>query len=224
MAFSMNSNTVPRSSSNDSPKASSPTRTVPVLPRGLDFPLVKSGLNLDHGAKVIRADPQGRRRHCSETFLASPSLPSSTSTSSSSTASLFPEHAQAVARRLGFESMLWGNGTMTDNMAQLPPPGQQALPTNTLSSEHGLNYIDLDLANKDSPHLGLDGPSNTQAPSRLFSVLGGGSGVGGVGATLSSSSSSSSSSSNLNTYASIDFYKSEELRTHQNGNKEGTEC
>nr|XP_020466996.1 LOW QUALITY PROTEIN: insulin receptor substrate 1-B-like [Monopterus albus] len=225
MAFSLNSNTIPRLSSSVSPKDSSPTRTVPVLSRGLDFPLVKPGLNLDHGAKVIRADPQGRRRHCSETFLASPSLPTSTSTStsSSSTASLFPEHAQAVARRLGFESMLWGNGAVSDTPTQVLLPGQQPLPTNTqtLTTEQGLNYIDLDLANKESPHfphLGLDGPSGNQAPSRLFSALGGGSGIGGAGTARSSSSSSSS----LNTYASIDFYKSEELRTHQNGNKEGT--
>ncbi|XP_042338109.1 insulin receptor substrate 1-B [Plectropomus leopardus] len=220
MAFSLNSNTVPRSSTSVSPKVPSPTRTDPSVPRGLDFPLTKPGPNPDHGAKVIRADPQGRRRHCSETFLAPPSLPTSTSTSSSSsTASLFPEHAQAVARRLGFESMLWGNGAVTDNPAQFP--GQQPLPANTSSTEQGLNYIDLDLANKESPHLGLDGPSGSQAPSRLFSVLGGGSGVGGVSAAVGSSSNSSSS---LNTYASIDFYKSEELRTHQNGNKEGTEC
>lgn len=224
MAFSLNSNAAPRSSSSVSPKALSPTRTdtsVPVLPRGLDFPIAKPGPNPDHGAKVIRADPQGRRRHCSETFLAPPSLPTSTSTSSSSTASLFPEHAQAVARRLGFESMLWGNGAVTDNPAQFALPGQQSLPTSTQTSstEQGLNYIDLDLANKESPHLGLDGPSGSQAPTRLFSVLGGGSGVGGVNTAVSSSTSSG-----LNTYASIDFYKSEELRTHQNGNKEGTEC
>ncbi|XP_030017859.1 insulin receptor substrate 1-B [Sphaeramia orbicularis] len=224
MAFSLNSNTIPRSSSSSvSPQAPSPTRTdasIAVLSRGLDFPLAKTGPNPDHGAKVIRADPQGRRRHCSETFLASPSLPTSTSTSSSSTASLFPEHAQTVARRLGFDSMLWGNGAVTDTPSQFPLSGQQPLPTNTSSTEQGLNYIDLDLANKESPHLGLDCPSGSQAPSRLFSVLGGGSGVGGVGAAVSNSSSSSS----LNTYASIDFYKSEELRTHQNGNKEGTEC
>ncbi|CAB1426256.1 unnamed protein product [Pleuronectes platessa] len=226
MVFSLNSNIVPRSSSSVSPKAPSPTRTdpsVPVLSRGLEFSLAKPGLNPDHGAKVIRADPGGRRRHCSETFLAAPSLPTSTSTSSSSTASLFPEHTQAVARRLGFESVLWGNGAANDTPTQCPLPGQQSLTTNTQTSstEQGLNYIDLDLVNKESPHLGLDGPSGSQAPSRLFSVLGVGSGIGGVGAAVGSSSSSSSS---LNTYASIDFYKSEELRTHQNGNQEGTEC
>lgn len=217
MAFSLTSNTAPRSSSSVSPKAPSPTRTDSSVPsRGLDFPLTKQGLNPDHGAKVIRADPQGRRRHCSETFLATPSLPTSSSTSSSSTASLFPEHAQAVARRLGFENMQWRNGAVTDTAAQFPLPGQQVLSTGSQmsSTEQGLNYIDLDLANKESPHLGLDGPSGNQAPSRLFC---GGSGVLGAGAAVGSSSNSS-----LNTYASIDFYKSEELRTHQNGNKEGT--
>ncbi|KAM9836352.1 insulin receptor substrate 1-B [Aulostomus maculatus] len=223
MAFSLNSNTAPRPSSSVSPKAPSPTRTDPSAPsRGLDFPITKAGPNPDHGAKVIRADPQGRRRHCSETFLASPSLPTSGSTSSSSTASLFPEHAQAVARRLGFESMQWRNGAVTDTPTQFPLTGQPSLPTNSQTpstTEQGLNYIDLDLANKEGPHVGLDAPSGNQAPSRLFSVLGGNSGVGGVGAAVGSSNNSS-----LNTYASIDFYKSEELRTHQNGNKEGTEC
>lgn len=219
MAFSLNNNTVPRSSSSVSPKVPSPIRgDSSVLARGLDFPLGKIGPNPDQGAKVIRADPQGRRRHCSETFLASTSLSTSTSTSSS-TASLFPEH-QSVARRLGFESMLWGNGAVSDSPTQFALPGQQSLPTNsqTSSTEQGLNYIDLDLANKESPHLGQDGPSGCQAPSRLFSVLASGSGVGPVGASVGSGGSSSG----LNTYASIDFYKSEELRTHQNGNKEGT--
>ncbi|KAM3590005.1 uncharacterized protein V6R79_001805 [Siganus canaliculatus] len=222
MVFSLNSNAVPRSSTNVPSKAPSPTRTDPsvaVLSRGLDFPLAKQGPNPDHGAKVIRADPQGRRRHCSETFVASPSLPTSTSTSSSSTASLFPEHAQAVARRLGFDSMLWGNGAVADSTPQFALPGQQSVPINTqtLTTEQGLNYIDLDLVNKENPHLDLDGPSGIQASSRLFSALGGSSGIGAVSAAVSSGSSSSS----LNTYASIDFYKSEELRTHQNGNKEG---
>lgn len=223
MAFSVNTDTIPRTSSSVSPKALSPTKTdtsAPALSRGLDFPLPKTGPNPDHGAKVIRADPQGRRRHCSETFLAAPSISTSCSTSSS-TVSLFPEHAQPVARRLGFESMLWGNGAVTDNPPQFTLTGQQPSPTNTqtASTEQGLNYIDLDLASKECPHLDLDGPTGLQTASRLFSVLGGGSGVAGVSAAVGSSSSSSSSS--LNTYASIDFYKSEELRTHQNGNKEG---
>lgn len=221
MVFSLNSSNGLMSTSNVSPKAPSPTRTdntVPVLSRGLDFPLSKAGLNPDHGAKVIRADLQARRRHCSETFLGSPTMPTSTSTSSSSIASLFPEHTQAVARRLGLESILWGNGAVPDAPTQCPLSGQQPLLTNTQISEQGLNYIDLDLVNKEGPHLGLDGPSGSQGSSRLLSVLGG-SGMAGVGTVVGSSGSSNSS---LNTYASIDFYKSEELRTHQNGSKEGT--
>ncbi|KAM8882675.1 insulin receptor substrate 1-B [Synchiropus picturatus] len=216
MAFSLSNSNDLRPATSVSPKVPSPTRNdPPATSRGLDFPLAKPGPNPDHGAKVIRADLQGRRRHCSETFLPSPSLPT-TASASSSTASLFPDHAQTVARRLGFEGMIWGNGAVTDNPSQFCLPGQQALTPNSQTpiTEQGLNYIDLDLANKDCAHSGLDGPSGSQAPPRLFSVL---SGVGGVGAAVGSSSS-------LNTYASIDFYKSEELRTHQNGSKEGTEC
>ncbi|XP_038140838.1 insulin receptor substrate 1-B [Cyprinodon tularosa] len=221
MAFSLKNNTAPRSSPSMSPQVPSPTRadsSVSMLSRGLDFTLGKTGLNPDQGAKVIRADPQGRRRHCSETFVATPSLSTSASTSSS-TASLFPEHTQAVARRLGFESMLWGNGAVTDAPTQLPLPAQQSLPTSnqTSSTEQGLNYIDLDLVNKESPNAGLEAATGGQPQSRHFSVLGSGSTIGVMGAAAGGSSSSS-----LNTYASIDFYKSEELRTHPNGNKEGT--
>lgn len=214
MAFSLNSNTP---STSISPQAPSPNRTdSSSMSHGLDFALAKAP-NPDHGAKVIRADPQGRRRHCSETFLAPPTVSTSTA-SSSSTASLFPEHAQAVARRLGFDGMLWGNGAVTDTPSQPLPINNQ-----TSSIEQGLNYIDLDLASKESPHLGLDGPTGSQAPSRLFSLLTGGPGVGGVGG-VGTSVAGGNSNSSLNTYASIDFYKSEELRTHQSGSKEGTEC
>ncbi|KPP56179.1 hypothetical protein Z043_126250, partial [Scleropages formosus] len=58
-----------------------------------------AGANADQGAKVICADPQGRRRHCSETFQAPPAAPSSSSSSSSSP---FPENAQVAACRFGF--------------------------------------------------------------------------------------------------------------------------
>lgn len=215
MAFSMNMDAAPRSSSSASPKA--PDAAAPVLPRGLDFPLPKTAPNPDHGAKVIRADAQGRRRHCSETFLAAPSVPTSSCTSSS-TVSLFPEPTQPVARRL------WGNGAVAENLPQFSLPGHQPPPTNAQASpsEQGLNYIDLDLASKESPHLDLDAPTALQTSSRLCSALGGASGTGGGSAAAGSGNgNSSSSSSSLNTYASIDFYKSEELRTHQNGNKEG---
>lgn len=108
--------------------------------------------------------------------------------------------------------MLWGNGAVTDPPSQPVPVNNQ-----TSSTEQGLNYIDLDLVSKDGPHMGLDGPSGNQASSRLFSLLTGGSGIGAVGTAVGGNNNS------LNTYASIDFYKSEELRT-QSGSKEGTEC
>ncbi|KAJ3585120.1 hypothetical protein NHX12_013842, partial [Muraenolepis orangiensis] len=63
-------------------------------------------------------------------------------------------------------------------------------------AEQGLNYIDLDLANKDSPRPVPDGPTGLQAPARLFAMLAGGSGSGSG--------------------------SSDELRGHQNGSKEGT--
>ncbi|KAJ8008309.1 hypothetical protein DPEC_G00103500 [Dallia pectoralis] len=229
MAFSRNNNTVSRPNSNSTaPIAPSTARSdppVPLLTLNLDFPLTRTGPNPDHGAKVIRADPQGRRRHCSETFLSSPSLPhpsSSSSSSSSSAASLFPEQAQAVVRRLGFEGILWGSAASAEHLSspQFLQPGPGLPIAQAISMEQGLNYIDLDLANKESPHLALDGSSSVQAVlPRLYSTVNGGAGAG-----LSGAGVGASGGSNLNTYASIDFYKSEELRTHQNGNKDGTEC
>ncbi|KAI1898803.1 hypothetical protein AGOR_G00076120 [Albula goreensis] len=227
MAFSLNAATTP--SSAVVPKPPSPGRQDQSGPElglglGLDFPLPKAGLNPDQGAKVIRADPQGRRRHCSETFLASPPLltPSSSTSCSSSSSSLFPEHTQAVARRLGFDSMLWGNGAAAEVPSQCISSGPPIAPTTQASSmEQGLNYIDLDLVNKENPHSAMEGPAAAQTlPSRLYStVLSGGAVGGAVGG-----GGGNGAASNLNTYASIDFYKSEELRTHQNGSKDGTEC
>nr|XP_015195946.1 PREDICTED: insulin receptor substrate 2-A-like [Lepisosteus oculatus] len=204
-----------------SPRSASPGGVASVG-LGLDFPLSKPTPNPDQGAKVIRADPQGRRRHCSETFLATQSLPpsSSSSSSSSSSFSLFPDHAQAAARRLAFDGV-WGKGGACDGANEPAPlcaiprspavPVAQAPPSSSSSSmEQGLNYIDLDLASKDSPHATLEAAPSAQVASRLYS-----SGLvadGGGSAAV------------LNTYASIDFYKSEELRAHQSSSKEGTEC
>ncbi len=219
MAFSLKSGSV---LSSTSPKASLPDKPESVVPalglgQGLDFPLAKVP-NPDNGAKVIRADPQGRRRHCSETFQAPSSLLSCSATSSSSA---FPDHTQ-VARRLGFEGMLWGNSGSADISSQYVNPGRPSLSVSQTSSmEQGLNYIDLDLANKETSHTDTDGQAAVQTPvARIFSsVLGGGAAGGSVG-----TGGSGGSASNLNMYASIDFYKSEELRTHQgsSSSKEGT--
>ncbi|XP_051756531.1 insulin receptor substrate 1-B isoform X2 [Ctenopharyngodon idella] len=221
MAFSMNSGST---LSSTSPKASLPDQPESAVPAlglglGLDFPLAKVP-NPDHGAKVIRADPQGRRRHCSETFQAPSSLLPCSATSSSST---FPDHAQVMGRRLGFEGMLWGNSGSADISSQYLNPGLPSLSVSQTSSmEQGLNYIDLDLANKEGTHAATDGQAAVHTPAaRIFSsVLGGGAAGSSVGA-----GGSGGSASNLNMYASIDFYKSEELRTHQgsSSSKDGTE-
>ncbi|XP_041926357.1 insulin receptor substrate 1-B isoform X1 [Alosa sapidissima] len=233
MAFSLSTSTPttsPKGPLPDRPESIPPGPGLVALGLPLDFPLgaSKQGPNPDHGAKVIRADPQGRRRHCSETFLSTAvaaaavpvsSLGSSSSSSSSSVSGGgggggLPEHAQAVARRLGFDSILWGSSIAAS--PDSPSPSQHGPPVLPIpqgsSAEQGLNYIDLDLANKESPHSGLEQAQTI--PARLFSsVLGGGAvGVTSVGL--------GAGASNLNTYASIDFYKSEELRTHQSTGKD----
>ncbi|XP_051924670.1 insulin receptor substrate 1-B [Hippocampus zosterae] len=194
MAFKLNADAGAGSSS---PEAPSPNRTeLSAAVRGLDFPLAKSGPNPDHGAKVIRADPQGRRRHCSESFLASSSL--------SATAPSSAAAEQAGPHRPAFESAARRNCAVSDAPAQSAPPGQRSAAPPP-AAEQGLNYIDLDLANKESPHLGPDAPAGSQPSGRLFSAPA----VVGDGAA------------GVNSYASIDFCKSEELRTHPD---EGTEC
>ncbi|KAJ8276098.1 hypothetical protein COCON_G00078500 [Conger conger] len=196
MAFSLDS---------ASSHCGSPTPRPSAMELGLDFPLGKAGANPDQtGPRVIRADPQGRRRHCSESFLTSSPLP--LSSSSSSSMSLFPEHnTQAVSHQLRFEMGVpsWGSSL----------PAAQAL-----SVEQGLNYIDLDLAIKEGRRSALEGPAGIHHPnpSHLFSSLLGGGSSGTVGGC--------NVGANINTYASIDFLKSEELRTNQNSNKDGPEC
>ncbi|KAL4659922.1 insulin receptor substrate 1-B-like [Arapaima gigas] len=169
---------------------------------GVDFLPADSDPILDQDTKAVRMNPPVRRRHCSETFPVLSSAPSP---------AVFPKHSQAAARRQGLESVLWGNGAAAEgpSVGTRPPPLPTAQPS---SMEQGLNYIDLDLASKESARPGVEGSTATQPlPPRLFaSVLAGGLG-GCVGA-----------GNGLNTYASIDFFKSEELRTHQNGGKDGT--
>lgn len=196
---------------------------VPALSMGLnlDFPLSKLP-NPDWGAKVIRADPQARRRHCSETFQAPASL-STCSTISSSSISIISEHTQAIARRLGLDSILSSSGSLHDMPFQNTNPGITSTPSTQASSlEQGLNYIDLDLATRESPHPAMDMQPTGQT-ARLFSSVLGCPASGSNGAT----GGPSGSVINLNTYASIDFYKSEELRSQQgsnnnNSNKDGT--
>ncbi|XP_029103396.1 insulin receptor substrate 1-B isoform X1 [Scleropages formosus] len=204
MAFSVGA-TVPSECANTGPSKVRTTHASS-MELGGDFLPADSDTGVEQSTKTMRADPTTRRRHCSETFLA---------LSSASSPAVFPKHGQVGVRRQGLEGVLWGNGTASDSpRISVRPPPPPIPSVQAASMEQGLNYIDLDLVSKESARSGLEGPAASQLlPPRLFaSVLAGGLG-GCVGA-----------GSGLNTYASIDFFKSEELRTHQNGSKDGTEC
>ncbi|KAM9500754.1 insulin receptor substrate 1-B [Clarias gariepinus] len=223
MVFGLSSDTTTSSTTAKETLLDRQESMVPTLSLGLnlDFPISKAP-NPDHGAKVIRADPQARRRHCSETFLAPSSL-SSCPVSSSSSMCMINDHTQAIARRLGLDGILSSSGNLVDIPNQHASHGLPNTNTTQISpTEQGLNYIDLDLATRESSHLAVDAQTSGQTAARLFSTVlstGASGGAGGAGGL-------SSNASNLNTYASIDFYKSEELRSHQgsNSSKDGTEC
>nr|XP_019941144.1 PREDICTED: insulin receptor substrate 1-B-like [Paralichthys olivaceus] len=162
---------------------------------GLGFSPVKSFQSPErNSSRLVRGDPQGRWSHRSETFNSPPSLPRHPPSSTS----LFTEGSQAASHRHGLDCSLWENG-QASSLSATPPP--QA---STSSTEQGLNYIDLDLAIKESPQAGVE------RTSAAYNIGGGAMG--------------SSAGSSLNTYASIDFYKSEELRAHQSSRKDGQDC
>ncbi|XP_035481587.2 insulin receptor substrate 1-B [Scophthalmus maximus] len=161
---------------------------------GLGFSPVKSFQSPERSSRLVRGDPQGRRSHRSETFNSPPSLPHHPPSSTS----LFTEGSQAASHRHGLDCSLWET-RQAASLSATPPP--QA---STSSAEQGLNYIDLDLAIKESPQAGAE------RTSAAYNI--GGSAMG------------SGAGSSLNTYASIDFYKSEELRAHQSSRKDGQDC
>ncbi|XP_007258159.3 insulin receptor substrate 1-B [Astyanax mexicanus] len=180
--------------------------------QNLEFSSPKAFPRSDQGARLVRAESSARRRHRSDTFKAPPPLPISPASSTS----IFPETPQTnPSRHQGLDSSLWATGQ--PNTSQCAGPGVAAMPTTqavSSSLEQGLNYIDLDLASKESAQLGLDGSSGSH-----FSVLGGVSTVGLAGTAVGGNTNSK-----INTYASIDFFKSEELRVHQNSRKDSKEC
>ncbi|XP_062845012.1 insulin receptor substrate 1-B [Trichomycterus rosablanca] len=175
--------------------------------QSMDFHSLQAFPRSDQGPQIVRADSSGRRRHRSDTFNAPSGIPLCSASSS-----VFSEASQSASSRHHgtMESSLWATGQ--PSALQVGGSGMAALTmTQSLSSslEQGLNYIDLDLAGKDNPQMSLDRSSGSH-----FSVLGGGlSGTAGGGSISSS-----------NTYASIDFYKSEELRVQQNTRKDSKEC
>uniref|UniRef100_A0A672PMA6 Si:ch211-284e13.4 n=1 Tax=Sinocyclocheilus grahami TaxID=75366 RepID=A0A672PMA6_SINGR len=173
----------------------------------MNFPSPKAFSNMDQGARLVRAESTARRRHCSETFITPPTHPLSPSASPcpfSETPHVGP------TRQQGLESNLWSNNQPSS--PQCASPGVANLPAaqaSSLTLEQGLNYIDLDLVSKEN-QTRVDGPSG---PHSFFSPVVGGltGGLGGAGGNTSSS---------INTYASIDFNKSDELRVHQSSRKD----
>lgn len=168
--------------STDSPtsvtdKSSSRPGTSLVEQTSLSFSPIKSSTSPERSSRLVRGEAQGRSSHHTDQYNSPPSHKPPSSISH------FPESSQAASHR-HLDCSPWDNG-------QAPVAAPQA---STSSAQQGLNYIDLDLAVKESPQAG---PFNT----------------GG-----------SSSGPSLNTYASIDFYKSEELRAHQSSKKEGHDC
>ncbi|XP_063058556.1 insulin receptor substrate 1-B [Engraulis encrasicolus] len=163
-----------------------------------DEPTAKPYSSPDRGStsRLVRADPLTRRRHRSETFIPPPAL------ASASPSPLYYEGTQVVSssstpHRVGLEPSPWSSSSSTGQTVS--PPNAAGAPSSSDPLEQGLNYIDLDLASKEAPQAGLDGSSSV------------GVGAGGTG-------------SSINTYASIDFYKSEELRAHQNNRNDCKDC
>lgn len=163
----------------------------------LSFSPVKSFQSPERSARLARGELQAR------TLISSPSLSRQTaSASSSSGCGLFTEGGQAPGHRRSLDRSLWESNRQAGALCATPPP-QASGP----SAEQGLNYIDLDLAVKESLQSGVERTSAATYSIGGGAMGGGGSGSGGV--------------PGLNTYASIDFYKSEELRAHQSGRKDG---
>ncbi|XP_068600423.1 insulin receptor substrate 1-B [Brachionichthys hirsutus] len=155
------------------------------LETGPGFSPAESFHSPERASRLVRGDSQGRQSHRSEAF----DSPRSLQRHPSSSTSIFQEGSQAASHRHGLEGSLWETAGLS---ATTPPQA---------SAEQGLNYIDLDLAIKESPQAGVEHPP---APYNI------------TGSAMASSAGSS-----LNTYASIDFYKSEELRAHQSSRTDG---
>ncbi|XP_056314310.1 insulin receptor substrate 1-B [Danio aesculapii] len=177
----------------------------------MNFSSPKAFSNVDQGARVVRAESSARRRHRSETFVAPPTHPLSPSASPLP----FPETPHGgLQRNQGLEGNLWSNNQPPS--PKCASPGAANLPAaqgSSLTLEQGLNYIDLDLISKEN-QTSVDGPSG---PHSFFSPVVGGltGGLGGAGGNTTSS---------INTYASIDFIKSDELRVHQSNRKDSKDC
>ncbi|KAK6295554.1 hypothetical protein J4Q44_G00332670 [Coregonus suidteri] len=99
------------------------------------FTRVNSSSIWNQGAKVIRADQQGRRRHSSETF-SSTGAPVS---AASSSVGEVKRHSSASFENVWLKP---GESPLSANGRRESPPG----PSSNGQNQNRLNYIDLDLA------------------------------------------------------------------------------
>ncbi|XP_041126714.1 insulin receptor substrate 1-B-like isoform X2 [Polyodon spathula] len=96
------------------------------------FTRVNSSPNRNQGTKVIRADPQGRRRHSSETF-------SSTRAANGGVTLSYVEDVKRHSST-SFENVWLKQGESAVSVRKEQQPG-----ASTTAFENGLNYIDLDI-------------------------------------------------------------------------------
>ncbi|XDV31996.1 hypothetical protein PO909_002904 [Leuciscus waleckii] len=167
------------------------------------FTRVNSTSGWNQGAKVIRADPQGRRRHSSETF-ASTTTRGSVDTSATCQSGDVKRHSSA-----SFENVWLRPGEASAASTALPAStvtnGRREttsgpIPTLTNHGQNGLNYIDLDLVQNGEQHV-PDWNACQSRPVELGAVEG---------------------IEELSAYASINFQKSDDTRgnlAHREGKK-----
>ncbi|XP_072546777.1 insulin receptor substrate 1-B [Salminus brasiliensis] len=121
----------------------SPGRPVPLT--GLSaFTRINSIPARDQGAKVIRADPQGRRRHSSETF-ASTTAKGAVGTTAGFQSEDVKRHSSASFENVWLKPL---EAAVTTSPAASASSGLRETTAATLAQQkqNGLNYIDLDLA------------------------------------------------------------------------------
>ncbi|TRY91398.1 hypothetical protein DNTS_031515 [Danionella cerebrum] len=120
------------------------------------FTRVNSASGRIQGAKVIRADPQGRRRHSSETF-ASSTARGTVDTSTTCHSADVKRHSSA-----SFENV-WlrpgeASAASTAPLVSTVTNGRRestssTIPTLTQHDQNGLNYIDLDIVQNGEQHV-----------------------------------------------------------------------
>ncbi|XP_057206874.1 insulin receptor substrate 1-B [Triplophysa rosa] len=158
------------------------------LPGLSAFSRVNSSSGRNQCAKVIRADPQGRRRHSSETF-ASTTTVGSADTSATSQSGDVKRHSSASFENVWLkpvEAAAPASPTALTNARR----ETSSVPTVTSRDQNGLNYIDLDLVQNGEQHV-PDWNAFQPRPVELGAVEG---------------------IEELSAYASINFQKADETR------------